>query len=139
MEKELKVAATWWADQLRQIANHDNGDAMCNAMASWATDKTRRVITDEQIERFKTELMCRWAKRNESNWNPDRPLLGSALRNMATDYAPGGELAEALEVAEITPGNLVLPMKTVMWIDPGKVSVSCGYGAPIEIIYENKE
>lgn len=139
MKKEIEVAATWWADQLRQVPNHDNGDVMCNAMASWAADRTRHVITEEQIARFKNELMCRWVKRNQDNWSPDKPLLGSALRNLATDYSPAGELAEALEVAEITPANLVLPIKTVMWIDPGKVSVSCGYGAPIEILYDERD
>ena len=47
MEKEIDVAAKWWADQLRQVPKHDNGDAMCNMMASWAADSTRRVITEE--------------------------------------------------------------------------------------------
>ncbi len=139
MEKEIEVATTWWADQLRQVPKHDNGDLMHNALAAWASERTRRVITEDQIERFRTELVERWVKRNTGNWRPGAPGWGSSLRVLATDYAPAGELAEALEAAEITQGNLVLPIKTMMWIDPGEVKVSCGYGAGIETLYNNQD
>jgi hypothetical protein len=56
---------------------------------------------------------------------------------LSTDYDPKNELKEALHEAEIYDGSARLPIKTLMWVEPGKVSVACGYGASEKVIYVN--
>jgi len=136
MKKEIKAAVGWWADQLRSVPEHDNGVGLDSAFARMAAKCTRPEITEDHIERFAEELADRWRARTGDNWYPDDPLRGGYLRTVATDYGPSVILAESMAAAGIENNRLVLPIKTVMWIDPGKVSVSCGYGAGVEVIYE---
>jgi hypothetical protein len=54
---------------------------------------------------------------------------------LSTDYAPEDALLEAVQRAGIDNAEVRFPIKTMMWIEFGRVSVKCGYGAPVEVIY----
>jgi hypothetical protein len=69
-------------------------------------------------------------------WHPDNPLRGSALRDVSNDYGAHPVLAEAAESVGIKLRTLDLPIKTVMWINPGEVKVAEGYSAEPVVIWE---
>ena len=130
---EVAAAAKWWADQLRHKPVHDNGDVMGSMLATLAAANLA-PISDEQIAAFESALASHLQAACEKHWHSDDPIRGGVYRTTATDYAPEGVLVDALQDAGIADGDLRLPIKTVVWIDPGKVDVACGYGAkPVRI------
>jgi hypothetical protein len=146
---EARQAATWWASRLGN-AVHDNGDRDASersstAFAAAATRLGGRVFTDEQRDAFRHELETaieahlqqRTSGINEGSWRPDEPLWGSALRCIAIDYHPHPVLQEAAERAGLPKLRTIdMPIKTVMWINPGDVKVAEGYSAPAEIVWQ---
>jgi hypothetical protein len=137
VREEVKVAAKWWADQLCQSPNHDAGDLGINTVSLFAASKLPPLdpIQIAQFEEFLQQEIEQYLLASCS-WNPDRPLFGSYHRVVATDYGPDPILGEALKAANIQAPSLRLPIKTVMWIDPGKVSVASGYRAKEVILYQ---
>lgn len=127
---ELLVAAKWWANLLRRHPNHDNGDASQSSFANAVTTTVCRPLTEEQVIRFQDALVEECANAYAGHtWNEESPHYASALRALVTDYGPGFLLNNALDKAGIDHGNLRLPYKTVMWVNPGSVMVRPGYGA----------
>lgn len=127
---EVRVAAHWWADRLREGAKQDAADGMINAFATWASGTIPQPTT-EQIDRFEVALADELESfLDTTEWDPDRPDWGSCYRCVDVDYGPCRELANAIEAAGIS--RLHLPIKTTMRIDPGRVQVGYGYGAPFE-------
>lgn len=122
MEKEIEVAAKWWADQLRTKPKHDNGDATQTAMLALATEY-QTPVTDIQIDNFQRSLELRLIER-----------CGDSGSHLGVDYGPDTILANASMDAGIETAYR-FPVKTNMWVQPGCVKVSCGYRAPIEILY----
>lgn len=129
MKKEIEVAAKWWTDILQKEPSHDNKDAFQSAFANNIAS-TLKPLTEKQLKVFKEALVDAITKHIERN-----EVWDSALRVIGTDYGPDKILAEAAEKAKIDQASLRLPWKTLMWIDPGRVSVAQGYGAPVEAIY----
>jgi len=132
---EVACAAKWWADQLRGDPMHDAGDAMMNAMAAWASGRISR-LSEADILRFEQELeTVLQAYVIKKGWHPDRPGWGN--RDVGTDYHPDGTLDQAAQAAGLGDLSLQLPYKTMMWVNPGSVTVSRGYRAPVvEIFHE---
>lgn len=143
--REARTAAHWWADHLTADQTIRTGDAMNEAFAMYARSK-QAPPTPEQVEAFRESLeqgilaMLRdpfnaWAKAVEQG-----PQWGSALRTIGVDYHPDRILSDALDAAELPDGaRLLLPMKTVMWVNPGIVKVAAGHGQPereLELINE---
>jgi hypothetical protein len=90
------------------------------------------VYTAEEIEAFRAALERRIEEFLASNpWYPGDPGRGSYFRVVECGYGPDQVLTQAAEDAGITVSILELPMKTVMWVNPGEVTVSAGYQAPI--------
>lgn len=121
MKEEIKVAAKWWADQLRSNPKHDNGDALHNVMFAILANHLT-PLSNEQVEKFEQELISRLEKTDH-------------LYHIGVDYGADLRLRESCEAAGIDCENR-FPVKSSMWFEPGKVSVSRGYRAPIEVIYE---
>jgi hypothetical protein len=116
----IKVAAKWWADQLRAPA-FDNGVAEHGALAE-IVKSTRAAIPEEKLDAFQTDLETR--------------LLGSDLRTLAVDYGPDRTLHDAAWSAGIDADMTSFPWKTCMILSDEVLKVACGYGAPFETIYE---
>jgi len=134
---EAVAAAAWWADRLAKPARHDTGDADSTAVAMAADAVLDRRWTPEQIDAFRTALVDEIEQHVEKySWRPDAPDFGSALRALMVDYGPDPVLADAAERAGFELKILDLPMKTVMWINPGIVTVAEGYSAQPVVIWE---
>lgn len=125
-----KVAAKWWADQLRNGSKMDNGaydfaNVMSMAMLSMENAKERRERDPSKIDLFEDALARRFEAIDDARW----PFPISIA---AVDYDPDRHLVEAAEEAGLSLGMASLPVKTSMYSCNGKISVSCGYRAPLE-------
>jgi hypothetical protein len=132
---EARTAARWWADQLSPQSEARNGDAT-SEMFALAAKAAQAQPTLEQVEIFRAHLEAAIVPYLHSHaWAEavaDNPQRGSALRTIGVDYGPDAILGDALEAAGIPArkGTLLLPIKTVMWVNPGQVKVGLGYNAP---------
>lgn len=128
MDKELQVAVDWWKQVLRDQPRRDAGagadQAMQFAELMGTTLGLRFTPTSDQVELFGCELLAQLLD-SLTQW-------GGHLV-VGCDYHPDRELAEAAKVAGIK--ELAFPWKTNMWIEPGSVKVSHGYGAGTETLY----
>jgi len=147
-----EAAANWWIDQMSgNKQNWDNGAfepggakdmeqaAMMTLLGNLAANTARDRIHTGQFEIFRETLITsikeeyerkmEWAKEN----SPDRIESGWCNVGLHTDYHPEGILRDAAEKAGID--GQAFPCKTGMWISDKKVSVSLGYGADTEIIF----
>lgn len=133
MKKYNEVAATWWANKLRNItpASFNNGDessagGMGMLMAFLVADK--RSPQTDKVDAFEKEL----AQKIEQEVEEFGRLY------ISCDYAPDNLLSELAYTHEIETG--CFPWKTSMWISKEEVKVSCGYARPAVKIYpENKK
>lgn len=121
MEPEINAAVEWWTQRLREHPTHNTGDADLNFAIDMFTFGQCGPLPEEKIQAFRTALteICQRA------WPS----------TLSTDYAPEDALREAVERAGIDNAEIRFPIKTMMWIEFGRVSVKCGYGAPVETIY----
>jgi hypothetical protein len=136
MEREAKAAAQWWADTLRQpqapiqeqMGAEDDSPMRSGAgvLMGIMAQSLDRVNDDTAIDRFAAEL--------------ETDLLANQMKYMGgygfgTDYHPDRVLVDAAKRAGIKVGMTTFPWKTIMWISPGSVTVSAGYGAQsVEIL-----
>ena len=142
-ETELREGCKWWANVLRDGAKHDAGDAGINAMAAWAQEG-QKSLPESQLAAFEEALF----KRMTEHWMQYNRVesfaegTGSVHWVIATDYSPCRPMGQAAHDAGIFPdsgaGDSItrFPCKTIMWLEPGKVTVRYGYAAPIETIWE---
>ena len=131
MKPEVEAAADWWANALSRVQVQDNGDLFQSALATFAAS-TAKPLEENEREAFKRSL----AERLDEHVSKG----GFERRAVGVDYGPDVVLAEALVDAvgldRARKLSLLWPIKTTMWIDPGKVAIRHGYGAPIRTIYE---
>jgi len=128
MEQEITAAVEWWASQLTQRPINQTGDKEVDfSLFSFSSFITVQPLTDQQIETFKAALR----DKLEALSTTDEDLY------LVCDYEPKDMLEAAADEAGITEQNHRFPMKTNMWIDPGCVTVSCGYAAPVQTIYSS--
>lgn len=112
-EDNAKAAAKWWADKLRQSPEHDNGDAVANAIAK-AYFSSPDPLPEERISAFQDAL--------ENLIIADRPEWVDA------DYHPDEILESAALQAGIKLGNR-LPIKSITYIETGRARQ--GYGGKV--------
>ena len=118
-----RMAAKWWADQLRNGYVDDNGDHGPNGMmgqvlSSMVQASRRHLYTKEAVDKFEGLL----AELIQATAHGYRLVLD-------VDYHPGPLLYESLEGAGL-PTSFGLPCKTTMIIMGAEIKVSAGYGAP---------
>ncbi|MFF7966726.1 hypothetical protein ACFZC3_15340 [Streptomyces sp. NPDC007903] len=127
---ESVAAADWWAQRLSKPIQHDVGAAESNTLANGVAALVRRQRTQAQIESFRQALVDGIESHvSQYEWRPTEPERGSYMRSIGVDHGPDKVLADAAEVAGFELRMLDLPMKTVMWINPGIVSVAEGHAA----------
>lgn len=148
-QARTKAAADWWAGRLahgtdqHDLGGRDEAERDLTATARAASFVLRQRFTAEQVEAFASELaerieqhLVRWETYpHEGAWDSTNPRRGSALRAIHCDYCPHPVLADAAERAGFELKMFDLPMKTVMWINPGEVTVSEGYAAPTVVVW----
>lgn len=127
----VKVACNWWANA---IANpkFDNGDSSLNSGMAFllaSMVNTKRSISKEQLTVFKRELAEQIVTQMKHFCNEAR---------LSVDYHPDRYLEIAAQKADIDSG-LGFPWKTNMHITEQKVTVSAGYCAGWETIWEKAE
>jgi len=145
MQLEVEAAAQWWTDRLRKAPGFQNAGVRTRDEIELSLARTiiqnesYTPLSDQSLQVFHETLAQVITQHIGSNWYPDDPLRGGMLygRILSVDYgvSPESILGIALSVANIN--NNRLPTKTVMWIDPGCVSVRQGYGAGLVIIFSN--
>lgn len=139
MSREIRVAARWWADALagskqalgKQIGvgpDEPAGGPIAGGMFAMLGAREAVSVTDEAVAIFRVSLER--ALRDRYAGFAGQSSYG---RTIATDYHPDAPLSEALSCAGLNPHSMtLLPLKTVMWVDPGRVAVAAGYGAQAE-------
>ena len=146
---EARAAADWWAGKLaagtdeHDLGDRDAAERDLTATARAASAVLRQRFMTEQVDAFAEHLaegieqhLVKWESYpHEGAWDPADPRRGSALRAVDVDYGPHPVLAEAAERAGIKLKMFDLPMKTVMWINPGEVTVSEGYGGGVTTVW----
>lgn len=138
MLEEIEAAAEWWASHLREPVKQDMGDVVGNAiMAIWEPLVERP--TESQVREFKTNLKAILAElfRGDS-WKPEQPEWGSSYRCIHSDYDAGPEVRAAAYMARIYETRTLFPIKSYMWVNPGKVTVRQGYHGEVQTIFERK-
>lgn len=120
-----KVASKFWTDKIT-FPNLNNGNDVSNCLDEillQAKLQNTLAITNEKKARFELEL---------------RNIIFDKLQKtnnltIYVDYSGDEILTEALEKAGLE--NVILPWKTVMWIEGLNISVREGYGSEIKEIY----
>lgn len=130
MLQEVKVAAKWWTDQLRNT-KHDNGEPSHNFLMKMA-QKTMKPIPENKIQIFEKRLADQISARIEKFFETYRTFT------IMTDYGPDVVLDKAAEYSGFQP-DMRFPVKTVMLIQKGEVKVARGYAADFETIWKEGE
>lgn len=133
---EARAAAKWWAAKLTNDIRHDLGGRDAAERAETATFNAasamlRQRFTPAQADRFAEALTTLIDQRLTS----EAPQQDFAPLTIHCDYGIAPVLAEAATCTGLSVGMFDLPAKTNMWIDPGRVTVSEGYGAPDEVVW----
>lgn len=141
MQAEINAAVEWWKKALAGFVWQDNGDPVHMAIATWVRERQPKP-TAEQIEEFGSALAAILAEifRKDGSWEKAKkdPHWGSATdgRCLSVDYGPDRVLSAAAQAANIHHGTTLFPVKTVMHVNPGRVTVREGYSGTDVIVYE---
>lgn len=137
--REARTAARWWADKIRDgFALRDGAESYAGGLSERSgglTDILQRKLADhvtpEKVERYEHELAERiQGEIVDAYADPSRTMTTYfAALELGVDYGPSQMHADALEAAGLPSGMGMLPMKTTMWVEPGRVSVGDGYRA----------
>lgn len=120
-ESQIKTAAKWWADQLRN-PSFDNGDrSIAGAMATVMASRLASDPAEDAAKEFEMTLNCLLTMISKEDGYVD----------LSVDYHPSKTLYDALEIAGVKVGMTALPWKTWMRFDNGGVQVAKGYGAAL--------
>ena len=143
---EVRVAARWWADRLREVPKHQivKGDRgrteRVSALETIATlaGIYGSTLSDDQVDKFEELLAGKLADEilADGSWEKAKasgdPIIGSYGRTFGCDYNPNRMLRDSFLEAGGKHVMGVFPSKTMMWINPGSVQVRFGYGAKVE-------
>ena len=139
---EVSAAIGWWAGMLGQGTSGAEDDVGNRALTDLvAPYQNTRPPTDDERRRFaqalRGGLSAHWRRMQAVGgfpWDACHPDQGSPMRTLAVDYRPDAVLAAAVLAAGYPLSATVFPIKTTMWINPGRVIVRRGYhGEPITV------
>lgn len=123
VKPEIAAAADWWASRIGR-GRRASGDAEVDLLMAAARTQSGR--STQEVTAFRAALLDTLEKHIAPHWDTPK---GASRRTVRVDYDPDQPLADAAEAAGLDLENGELPIKTVMWIDPGAVTVKEGYGA----------
>ena len=127
INEAAKVAAQWWADQLRRPPKMNSGD---RAFDQLMQADSPEIIPAERIQLFQATLERKIIEAWEAG--DLNSVLG--VVEVEVDYEPSDNLKVAAKEADVRlPKNL--PIKTFTLIKPGKVMLKHGYGAELQVIF----
>jgi hypothetical protein len=127
---EAVAAADWWAARLHEPASRHPTDDEDTSRMLMVLDALREGRHPQQVDAFRQHLAARTEEHlSRWCWDPADPLRAAELRALRFEFDPDGVLAGAAQDTGITLGLGDLPVKTVMYIDPGCVSVASAYRA----------
>lgn len=115
IREEIKAAAKWFADQLRHQFFHTTSDLRCDMMVNLLAGNAQGGLTSEHVDRFQQILEEETIAQ-----------LKSIPLNLRVDYQPGKILKEALEKAGLNTRIGILPCKSGVTIEKGKVTAFGG-------------
>jgi hypothetical protein len=117
MEKEFKAAAEWWAAHVSVSVGAD--------LAAF-----ERTLVAAFQEAWDGPDWDDWG------WGKRGSHYGAPELVVHVDYEPMEMLQKAADDAGLIGDDPMFPRKTVMWIEPGKVTVRDGYAAELQVIYD---
>lgn len=127
MRKAAEVASQWWSEVVGN-PKFDNGDnSVVGLLVNASNTSNVEFVTEEQVVRFRECL----AQLVDAEFEKGLACI------LTVDYSPNLHLQKAAKECGISQNNF--PHKTTMWVYEGYVSVSYGYGADEEILYETVE
>jgi hypothetical protein len=133
---EVEAAAHWWVGTICGPPQNDSGgDPYFDALKTAFSQKTEPIGPEVRDKLYDYLCVTIAAKVARTEWRTDVPNWGSGMRTIHCDYHPDNALEAAAQKAGIYDLYFRCPIKTIMWINPGEVKVSCGYRAPDEVIY----
>jgi hypothetical protein len=144
MNLEIRAAVRWWSEKLAGPHFQDNGANLRDFVGLYGSLQATMVRQDSpvpspnQLQAFRIGLAfaIRDAIETQDIWRPYQPIWGGASegRCISVDYDPDRMLRDCAVKAGISLFRF--PIKTTMWLSPGRVTVACGYRAPEEVIYD---
>lgn len=126
-ELEAKIASEWWSSNIGANAKQNNGDEVQSFMLSMLSRMTR--LSNDQKTVFRDSLTQKLSEALAKR--------GGYLQVSVDTSGPDLILLESAREAGISSN--VFPCSTTMWIEPEKVSVSCGYKAKMTNVFEEQE
>lgn len=131
MDTPSRIAARWWADNLRNgHAKLDNGDTSTTGgmtmMLGMLAQANAPRVTPEQAQAFEDALVVAIEKA---------PAYQGRYLTLGVDYGPDLMLSNAAATAGVRLTMTTLPWKTVMWVKPDQVTLRHGYGAPTQTLF----
>lgn len=125
--EEVDVAVKWWSEAIVD-PKMDNGDANLATMTIFGMAKNSlEDISEEKMSKFKEYLKINVEEKFKE--------YGEVI--LEVDYQPFGVLRRTAEESGIIESHF--PVKTIMKINLGKVTVKHGYGSDTEVLYETVE
>lgn len=119
-EREIKVAAAWWAEAV-MCPKHDALGKTRDAVMEFSqvlADLNSKPVLMTQSSEFESHLRAELRIA----------VVGREWYVLGVDYDPDKILADCGRASGITD----FPWKTIMWLKPGSVAVRHGYGAEIQ-------
>lgn len=122
-----RTAARWWADQLRGGSKLDMG---ADSRPAEMAEIMGQILQRKQLDGMQPDSINAFEEKLAEAIDVQMANYGRAT--FGVDYHPDMILADAAEAAGLQLGMATLPWKTHMWVEPTKVEVSAGYGAPAQ-------
>ena len=122
-----RTAARWWADQLRGGSKLDMG---ADSKPAEMAEIMGQILQRKELDGMQPDSINAFEEKLAEAIEVQLSEYGRAT--FGVDYHPDMILADAAEAAELQLGMTTLPWKTHMWVNPTKVEVSAGYGAPAQ-------
>lgn len=104
-------------------------------------NKESAVVSDQQLEVFRSALIETLRIRYQEHWFPEKPCKGSGYRCIRINGKMDPVLAHAGGLVGL-PGQFLhtlFPSELTMWIDPREVSYRIGENGSICVLYDERE
>ena len=104
-------------------------------------NKESAVVSDQQLDVFRSALIETLRIRYHEHWFPEKPCKGSGYRCIRINGKMDPVLAQAGGLVGL-PGHFLhslFPSELTMWIDPREVSYRIGENGSICVLYDERE
>jgi len=104
-------------------------------------NKESAVVSDQQLEIYRSALIETLRIRYQEHWFPEKPCKGSGYRCIRINGKIDPVLVQAGDLVGL-PGQFLhtlFPSELTMWIDPMEVSYRIGENGSICVLYDERE